>query len=230
VTGDSQLRAAINTALSGHEAAESVVTAAVAVGARNVDVIAKQASWGTDAESTFVLETALLAPNGTAVPIALEEPLIVVSTDGEVDTRALIQQARAVESPLLIIAPRISIYAMRGLLHGFRAVVVVRPASPGFDLVALRDRIAQDGGKWCRARRVLVHAEATTIERAGTDLELDRSRLTVAVADRESLTIAARALAIARSAADAGVVSGGGLLLDAAAQADSVSPGGNRAS
>ena len=226
-TGDSQLRAAVKTALGRHEAAESVVAAAIAVGARNVGIIAKETSPGTAQESTFVLETALLAPNGTAVPIALEEPLIVVSTDGEIDARTLIQQARAVPSPLLIIAPRISIYAMRSLLHGFRTVVVVRPASPGFDLIALRDRVTQDGGKWCRARRALVHAEATTIERARTDLELDRSRLTVAVADLESLTIAARALAIVRSAADAGVVSGGGLLLEAAAaQADPVSPGG----
>lgn len=227
VTTDSQLRAAVRTALSGHEAAESVVTAAIAVGARNVDVIAKEAGSGTDPESTFVLETALLAPNGTAVPIALEEPLIVVSTDGEVDSRALLEQARAVPSPLLIFAPRISIYAMRSLLHGFSAVVVVRPASPGFDLGALRDRITHDGGQWCRAHRALVHAEATTIERSPIDLELDRSRLTVAVADPESLTTAARALAIARSAADAGVVIGGGVLLDtAASQAEAVSPGG----
>jgi len=226
-TADGQLRAAVRTALNGHEAAESVVTAAIAVGARNVDVIAKDASLGTDPESTFVLETALLAPNGTAVPIALDEPLIVVSTDGEVDSRALLEQARAVPSALLIVAPRISIYAMRSLLHGFSAVVVVRPVSPGFDLGALRDRVTRDGSKWCRARRVLVHAEATTIERARTDLELERSRLTVAIADPESLTMAARALAIARSAADAGVVGGGGLLLDAAAaQAEAVSPDG----
>jgi Caspase domain len=220
-TSAEQLGAAVRTALGRNEIAEKVVAAAVAVGAGNVEVVPGSPDGTSEAGNAFVLETTVLAPNVASRPITLEDPLIVVSTDGEVDTRGLVAERGSVRSAVLIIAPRVSIFAVRSLLHHFSQVVVVRPTRPTFDLAALRDRLSQGADKpgWCRARRALVLADATTIDRPAIDLELSRNRVTLAVSDPAQLAIAERALAVARSVAEAGVVGGGGAALYAAAQA-----------
>jgi len=163
----------------------------------------------------------VLAPNAASGPITLEDPLVVVSTDGEVDARGLVAYGGGFRSAILIIAPRASIFAVRSLLHTFSQVVVVRPTSPTFDLAALRDRLSQGDSQpgWCRARRALVLADATTIDRPPVDLELSRNRVTLTVTDPGLFGVAVRALAVARSVADAGVVLGAGEALYAAAQA-----------
>jgi hypothetical protein len=60
---------------------------------------------------------------------------------------------------------------------------------------------------------------ATTIDRPPVDLELSRNRVVLKVSGRDDLALAVRALAVARSVADAGVVPGAGTALRAAAQA-----------
>lgn len=220
-TSAEQLSAAVRTALGRHETAEKVVAAAAAVGAGNVEVVPGHAEAASAAGSAFILETTVLAPNAVSGPITLEDPLIVVSTDGEVDTRSLVAERGGVRSAILIIAPRVSVFAVRGLLHHFSQVVVVRPTSPAFDIAALRDRLSQGDSKpgWCRARRALVLADATTIDRPPMDLELSRNRVTLTVTDSAQLAIATRALAVTRSVAEAGVVAGGGAALYAVAEA-----------
>ena len=61
-------------------------------------------------------------------------------------------------------------------------------------------------------------AGTTTIERPPADLDLARSRLTVTAGSPESFAAATRALRVARSAADAGLVPGCGSALYAAAR------------
>jgi len=215
-----QLRAAIRTALGDQENAEAVATAAEAVGASNVEVALGAGEAARAQQSAFVLGTRMLAPNAAAGPVALEDPLVVVSLDGEIDLRALGTEGRHQKSAVLIIAPRVSIYAVRGLLHTFSQVVVVRPADPAFDLASLRDQLSRRGPEvaWCRARRALVLADTTTIDRPPEDLDLSRNRITLTVSDPVQYPVAVRALAVARSVADAGVVPGAGAALHAAAQ------------
>jgi caspase domain-containing protein len=215
-----QLGPAVRTALGYQEKAEAVVTAAETVGAGNVEVVLGTGEAGPTEESAFVLRTTLLAPNAAAGPVALEEPLVVVSTDGEIDLRALTAEGRSQSSAILIIAPRVSIYAARGLLHIFSQIVVVRPADPAFDLVGLHRQLSRGGPKpgWYRARRAVVLAETTTIDRPPVDLELSRNRITLLVADPVQFGLAVRALAVARSVAEAGVVPGAGAALHAAAR------------
>jgi Caspase domain len=215
-----ELRAAIRAAVGIHQAAEAVIAAVTTVGARNVEVLASAAADGT--HGTFVLETTVLAPNSAAGPIALEDPLIVVSPDGQLDTRVLAAAGREARSGILIIAPAVSIHVARSLLHSFDRMVIVRPDNPGFDLAAMRDQLTPASGPgWCRARRALVLAGTTTIERPPADLDLSKSRLTVSVGAPQSLAVATRTLAVARSAADAGLVPGGGTTLyDAARSQD----------
>lgn len=217
---DPELRTAIRAVVGTHDAAEAVITAIAAVGARNVEVVLGGTAAPDGTHGTFVLETTILAPNSNAGPIALEDPLIVVSPDGELDTRSIAAAAgRDGRSGILIIAPKVAIHVARSLLHSFDRMVIVRPATQGFDLTALRDQLAPATGPgWCRARRALVLAGTTTIERPPADLDLSRSRLTVTVGSPESLAVATRTLTVARSATDAGLVSGAGMALYAAAR------------
>jgi hypothetical protein len=216
-----QLSATVRTALGRHDTAEAVVDAARSVGAGNVEVISRTAETANAPESAFVLDTTVLAPNAASGPITLEDPLVVVSTNGEVDARGLAAEGSCFRSAILIIAPRVSIFTVRSLLHVFSQVVVVRPTSPTLDLAALRDRLSQGDSQssWCRARRALVLADATTIDRPPADLELSRNRITLTITDPGLFKLAVRALAVARSVADAGVVVGAGEALYAAAQA-----------
>jgi hypothetical protein len=100
-------------------------------------------------------------------------------------------------------------------------VVVVCPTAPGFDLATLRDNLipAAEGVGWSRARRALVLPTATTIDRPLVDLELSRNRVMLNISGRDDLAMAVRALAVARSAADTGVVPGAGAALRAAVRA-----------
>ena len=215
------LSAAVRTALGRHEVTDAVVAAARSVGAGNVEVVAASAGASTATTSTFVLDSKVLAPNAAAGPISLDAPLIVASPDGQVDVRALLAAAGgSSRTAILIIAPRVTTVAVRSLLHAFSQVVVVCPTAPGFDLAALRDRLAPaEGASWSRARRALVLPTATTIDRPSVDLELSRNRVVLKISGQDDLALAVRALAVARSVADAGVVPGAGAALRAAAQA-----------
>ena len=223
-----ELSAAVRTALGEHEVADAVVAAARSVGAGNVEVVpasaAEHSATSTTVESsTFVLDSTVLAPNAAVGPITLDNPFVLASTDGEIDTRALVAAAGNSRPAILIIAPHASTFAVRALLHAFSQVVVVRPTDPALDLTALRDRLDPGGARsgWSRARRSLVLPTATTIERPAADLELSRNRVTLNVTDgigQDRMALAVRALAVARSVADAGVVPGAGGALRAAAE------------
>jgi len=225
-----QIGAAVWTALGRGEVSDAVVAAARLVGAGNVEVV--PAGSGTAeapaSASTYVLASKVLAPNVSRGAITLAAPLVVVSPDGEVDAAALRATAGSSLPSILIIAPRVSILNVRRLLHVSSRVVVVRPTDPALDLVALRARLhwGGTGPAWGRARRALVLPTATTIDRPAADLKLSRNRITLTItdpADEGRLALAARALAVARSAADAGVVPGWGAALRSAAQ--STGPG-----
>jgi hypothetical protein len=223
-----ELSAAVRTALGEQEVADAVVAAARSVGAGNVEVVPASAgehpaTSSTLESSTFVLDSKVLAPNGAVGPIALDDPFVLASTDGEIDTRALLAAAGSSRPAILIIAPRVSTFAVRALLHAFSQVVVVRPTDPALDLTALQNRLDPGGAGsgWSRARRSLVLPTATTIDRPAADLELSRNRVTLNVTDRtdqDHMVVAVRALAVARSVADAGVVLGAGAALRAAAE------------
>ena len=216
------LAAAMRTALCRHEVADAVVAASRSVGAGNVEVVSASAAEFPPTDSAFVLDSKVLAPNVATSAITLDDPLVLASPDGEIDTRALRAAVGNSRPTLLIIAPRVTIFAVRTLLHAFSQVVVVRPTDPAVDLAALRDRLDPGGAGpgWSRAHRALVLPTATTIDRPHADLELSRNRITLNVADRDgpgNMATAVRALAVARSVADAGVVPGGGAALRAAA-------------
>jgi hypothetical protein len=220
-----QISAALWTALGRGEVIDAIAAAVRSVGAGNVDVVPGKLGVGEPvaAASTFVLESSVLAPNVARGPIMLLDPLVVVSPDGEIDATALRAAAAGRLPSILIVAPRVSIHTVRGLLHASSRTVVVRPTDATLDLVALRSRLHQGGSGqgWGRARRALVLPTATTIDQPAVDLMLSRNRITLSVADHGGegqLTLAARALAVARSAADAGVVAGSGAALWAAAQ------------
>jgi hypothetical protein len=193
------------------------VAAVASVGAGNVEIVASSAA--APPGNAYVIESKILAPNMTVSALALEDPLVVVSTDGELDSQALLHVAGHARSPILIIAPRMSISTVRGLLHSFSQVAVVRPTSPDFDFARLRDQLSTAGHAmgWCRARRALVLPTTTTIDRTSADFKLSRNRITLTVPDSD-VTVARRAIAIARSAADLGVVTGGCASLWQAAQ------------
>jgi hypothetical protein len=223
-TGD-QISAAVWTALGRGAVTDAIVAAIRSVGAGNVDLMPGGPGTGEPvaAVSTFVLESSVLAPNVARGPITLPDPLIVVSPDGEIDPVVLRAAAAGSLPSILIIAPRVSIYTVRSLLHVSSRMVVVRPADATLDLAVLRSRLhlGGSGPGWGRARRALVLPTATTIDRPAMDLRLSRNRITLSVADhgdQGQLTLAARALAVARSATDAGVVGGSGASLRAAAQ------------
>ena len=215
------LRAAVRTAL-GAAGADEVLAAVAAVGAANVEVVPGQPGEPAASASAFVLDSRILAPNAAAGPIALEDPLVVVAPDGQIDTRALLGAVGDTRPAILIVAPRVSIFVMRGLLHSFSQAVVVRPADPAFDLSALRARLGSGTAEqgWVRARRALVLADTTTIDRPASDLNLSRNRITLSVAGPPGhLAAAVRTLAVARSAAEAGVTPGGGVALRTAVRA-----------
>jgi hypothetical protein len=202
-----------------------VVAAARSVGAGNVEVAQVSAGTSTAIASTFVLDSKVLAPNAGAGPISLDAPLVVASADGQIDVRALLAAAGgsggggSSRTAILIIAPRVTTVAVRALLHAFSQVVVVCPTARGFDLAALRDKLAPAAERpgWGRARRALVLPTATTIDRLPADLELSRNRVMLNICGRDDAAMAVRALAVARSVADAGVVPSAGAALRAAA-------------
>ena len=214
------LSAAVRTALGRHEVADAVVAAARSVGAGNVEVVPASAAPSTATTSTFVLDSKVLAPNAATGPISLDAPLVVASPDGQVDVRALVTAAGSRSTAILIIAPRVTPVAVRGLLHSFSQVVVVCPTAPRFDLAALRDSLAPaaEGASWSRARRALVLPTATTIDRPPVDLKLSRNRVMLNISGRDDLAMAVRALAVARSVADAGVVPSAGAALRTAVE------------
>jgi Caspase domain len=215
------LRAAARTAL-GPDASEDVLAAVGSVGAGNVEVLPGSPGEAAVSASGFVLDSKILAPNAASGPIALEDPLVVVSPDGQIDVGVLRAAAGDARPAILIVAPRVSIFAVRGLLHAFSRAVVVRPADPSFDLAALRDRLgsAADGHRWVRARRALVLPDTTTIDRPAANLELSRNRITLTIpGGPDRLQAAVRTLAVARSVSEAGTVPGGGVALRTAVQA-----------
>jgi hypothetical protein len=219
-----QMSAAVWTALGRGEITDAVVAAARSVGAGNVEVVpgGTGAAESLASMSTFTLASRVLAPNVTSGPITLADPLVVVAPDGTVDAAALRAAAGTSLPAILIVAPRVSIHTVRSLLHVSSQVVVIRPTDAALDLVELRARLHRGGTgpAWGRARRALVMATATTIDRPAADLKLSRNRITLTIAHpaREGrLALAARALAVARSAADGGVAPGAGAALRAAA-------------
>jgi hypothetical protein len=215
------VRAAVRTAL-GPDGAEDVLAAVGSVGAGNVEVVPGTAGDVPDSASAFVLDSAILAPNAAFGPIALEDPMVVVSPDGQIDARILRAAVGHTRPAILIVAPRVSIFVMRSLLHAFSQAVVVRPADPAFDLAALRDRLGPGAGgqSWVRARRALVLPETTTIDRPAANLDLSRNRITLTISSGLGrLEAAVRTLAVARSVSEAGPVPGGGTTLRTAVRA-----------
>lgn len=212
--GDDQLIQVLRTALGSDEVIDRVVRAVSSVGAANVEV----ALGTTGAErgtTSFVLDGVVLSPNNVAGPLILENPWLVISPDGNLDLRTLRTVVGPERPSVLVIAPRLSIPSVRALLHVTKAVVVVKPADPQMDLRALREKLepGEETPAWRRARRAVISIRRTTIEISGVDLQLARNRIVLVIESpdhdgRHSLAI--RALAVAQSAAQLGVVPGGG--------------------
>ena len=91
-----------------------------------------------------------------------------MSPDGQVDVGLLRAAAGNSRPTILIVAPRVSVFVMRGLLHVFSKAVVVRPPIPlstwprcGTSLARVRI-----GRAWLgRGRGALVLSGTTTMDR-----------------------------------------------------------------
>lgn len=233
---------AVATALGDDETAALVVTAAARAGASNVEVVPAGAESGprtpdgddapgpSSAELAVVgrlaLDTRIVAPNATSGPLTLHDPYVLVSPDGTTNGTALVRFAKGATGPLLIVAPRMSIFDVRSLLRAFAdSVVVVRPVDSAFDWQALDSRVGSrlvPGQAFGRAARALITAETTTVIGLADDPRPENGRVQVRVSGSPNGVeeqLAVRALAIVRAATGSGAVPGGGTALYRAARA-----------
>jgi len=233
---------AVATALGDDETAALVVTAAEQAGASNVEVVHARAeskprtpdgdaaSRPSAAELTVVgrlaLDTRIVAPNATSGPLTLHDPYVLVSPDGKTNGTDLVRFARRAGGPLLIVAPRMSIFDVRSLLRAFAdSVVVVRPVDSGFDWNALDARVGSrlvPGQTLGKAARALITADTTTVIGLTGDPRPESGRVQVRVsgpANGVEEHMAVRALAIVRAVTGSGTVPGGGTALYRAARA-----------
>jgi len=221
VPTERELSHGVDNGLGDVDVTKMVVAAVAAVGASNVEVAASDRSDSTlSLTGRLTIDTTILAPNMSTGPITMHRPWVVVSTDGRLDTGALVTAAGTSRPPLLVIAPSLSIVAQRSLLHAFSETVVVRPTRGSYDLDTLSMKLTDADGQATSAKmvdRALITHSSTTIIGIAADAELPRGRMVVRIASgteqTSQLALAVRALAIARSIADAGVVGGGGTAL-----------------
>jgi hypothetical protein len=136
--------------------------------------------------------------------------VVVVSRTGELDARVLTADPALKGRPLLVVAPRLAPHVARRLMFVTPKVVVVYPTAAADGLLSgLCTLTGADGGTVLgRAYRVLVTASATTVM-AGDAPELADTGRAVIRVEASALPLARRALAIARAAADGGVVGRG---------------------
>jgi len=214
----SALQLAISTALPSDEIAGKVAAAVECAGPGNVDV-ASSTHEGITAELTnrLTFTTSLLAPNAAATPVILDRPVVVLSTDGQLDARRLARDPAVVGHPVLIVAPHLAPYLVRALMFTTPQVVVIFPAQEKDGMGILTGLAALTGGSLDgtrpgRAHQVLVTRSTTTVM-AGNDRELGDTGHAMVHAGPTALAETVRALAIARAAADGGVVAGGGATL-----------------
>lgn len=202
---------AVHAAVGDERPTELVLRAVEAVGPRNVQVSATAAE--TKPFGHFTFKTEVLSPNMLTHPVTLERPLVVVSVDGEVDPRLFGRQQREGRRPVLLISPAIGVTSARSLVRMFSELVAVRPAIGAVDLDLIRagfpDHNATTG--WGEAQRALVLHDTTTVEKVELSLDGSLTRVTVSVPDQQPADqrAASRALAVARSVEDGGVVASG---------------------
>lgn len=214
------VRWAVITAIGTDAVGAAVADACDRVGADRVEVL--PGSGPVDVEDgSFTIDTSVLSPNALAGPIAMVEPLIAVSIDGHIDEREVRAVLGTHRRDLLIIAPRVGPHTIRAFLHLCSRIVVVRPTDARLDLDEIRNRLLDRNGRTCgTARRVIVLAESTTIDRPSLSLGVGHSREIVRVdpSTDERVAVAVRALAAARAATHGPVVSDGLAFLRRAAQ------------
>lgn len=203
------LERVIVSALGQADLAAKTAAAFARAGAGNVEVgVATGAAVEVEWTSRLTLTTKLLAPNAAATPVVLDGPVVAVSGTGEIDARVLAADPALKGRPLLVVAPRLLPHVARRLMFVTPKVVVVYPASadllPGLCALTGADRAGTVLG---RAYRVMVTASTTTIM-AGDAPELADTGRAVVRVEPSALPLARRALAIARAAADGGVVDG----------------------
>ncbi|MGI5401156.1 caspase, EACC1-associated type [Streptomyces sp. CA-135486] len=216
-----ELAGAVATAL-GDVPERALVMAAVArVGANRVEIAtstraAADPEPGLSFVSRLTLDTSVLVPNSSARPVTLHEPYVLVAPEGDLPVEELQRIGWREPGPLLIIASRIDSFAMSSLHSLFAGtVVVVRPAGAATDWDALCTRTGHGllaGRPLGRADRALVTPSSTTVTGLPGAAPPDGGRVQVHAgpAGGAAHAAAARALAVARSAARSGVLPGGG--------------------
>ena len=214
--GSAELELVLVTASVPADLATKTASAFAQAGSGNVEVgVAATPAVEVELTSRLTFTTKLLAPNAAATPVLLDEPLVAMSSTGEIDAHGLAADPALKGKPLLVVAPRLSPHVARRLMFVTPKVVVVYPTpeAPGL-LAGLATLTGADlgGTKLGRAHRVLVTASATTVM-AGDAPELADTGRAVVRVEPAALPVAQRALAIARAAADGGVVPGGGAAL-----------------
>ena len=207
-----ELERAIAGALGDTDLAAKTAAAFARAGAGNVEIgVTTGAAVEVELTSRLTFTSKLLAPNAAATPVVLDEPVVAVSRTGEIDARVLAADPALKGRPLLVVAPRLLPHIARRLMFVTPKVVVVYPMRGDELLARLCTLTGADGGTVLgRAYRVLVTASATTVMAGDVPELADTGRAVVRV-EPSVLPLARRALAIARAAADGGVVNGDAL-------------------
>ncbi|MFF5478085.1 caspase family protein [Streptomyces sp. NPDC012935] len=224
-----ELDQAVTTTLGDAEEGKLVMSAVTRVGSDQVEIAAGTRAAadpepGLSFVSRLTLDTSVLVPNSASRPVALHEPYVLVAPEGKVPVEELQPIGWRERKPLLIIAPRVDVFAMSSLHNLFAGTVVVRPTDAVVDWDALCARTGHallTGHPLGLAGRALVTPSSTTVTGLPGTAPSDSGRLRVYAGPTGSAAhvAAVRALAVARSAARTGVLSGGGTGLYRAGQA-----------
>ncbi|MFJ7343958.1 caspase family protein [Streptomyces sp. NPDC101110] len=224
-----ELDRAVSTAMGDLEGGKLVMSAIARVGVDQVEIAAGTRATalpepGLSVVSRLALDASVLVPNSASRPLTLHEPYVLVAPEGKLPVEELLALGWLERKPLLVIAPRVDVFAM-GCLHGlFVPTVVVRPTDAVVDWDALCTRTGHallTGHPLGLAARALVAPSSTVVTGLpGTaPPEGGRLRVYAGPAGSAARTAAVRALAVARSAARSGVLPGGGTGLYRAGQA-----------
>ncbi|WP_158849886.1 caspase, EACC1-associated type [Saccharothrix deserti] len=226
------------TALGPTDIATKTAAAIERAGAANVEVgLASDDGVEVELTSRLTFTTKLLAPNAAATPVILDDPAVVLSATGQVDAARLGADPAIRGRPLLVVAPQLPPYLARRLMFAAQQVTVIFPGGANTETVlaglAAMTGASRDGTRPGHAYRALVTASTTTVmagntpvntpatapahpanNSADTPTPAHTGRAVVRV-EPAGLPVAVRALAIARAAANGGVVAGAGAALRA---------------
>ncbi|MGW0988247.1 caspase, EACC1-associated type [Streptomyces sp. NPDC002486] len=215
-----ELRRAVSTALGDSQGGKLVMSAIARVGVDQVEIAAGTRTTalpgpGLSVVSRLALDASVLVPNSASRPLTLHEPYVLVAPEGKLPVEELQAIGWLERKPLLVVAPRVDVFAM-SCLHGlFAPTVVVRPTDAVVDWDALCARTGHAllaGHPLGLAARALIAPSSTVVTGLPGTAPPGSGRLRVYAGPTGSAahTAAVRALAVARSAARSGVLPGGG--------------------